>query len=160
MQNSQSQAVPIENELEALKLYIDMEILRFDNGFDYQIKVDSDVEIEDVEVPPLIIQPYVENAIWHGLMHKESKGHLLIELEQENNMLYCQITDDGVGRKRASELKSKTGAKSISLDMQITAHRLELINTLQEKEITVEITDLVDAFGEACGTRVLLKIPV
>jgi streptogramin lyase len=158
--NSQSQSVPLENELEALKLYLEMEMLRFEGRFWFQITPHPELEVEDLEVPPLIIQPYVENAIWHGLMHKEGQGHLFIDLHRENGLLLCQITDDGVGRKRAAELKSKSASKAKSLGMQITSHRLALINSLNEKETTVQITDLVDTAGDACGTRVVLKIPV
>ena len=160
LQNSQAKAVCLENELEALSLYIDMETSRFEDQFTYQIILDPSLEIEHLEVPPLIIQPYVENAIWHGLMNKGDKGHLLIELHRERNTLCCVISDDGVGRKRAAVLKSKSANKNKSLGMQITAHRLELINALNEKATTVEVTDLVDSSGEACGTSVLLKIPV
>jgi tetratricopeptide (TPR) repeat protein len=160
LQNSQAKFVCLENELESLRLYLEMEVSRFENHFDYQIICSRDLEIEHIEVPPLIIQPYVENAIWHGLMHKQDKGHLTIELHKENNMLCCLITDDGVGRKRAAELKSKSASKNKSLGMQITAHRLELINALNVKAATVEVTDLVDSSGESCGTSILLKIPV
>jgi tetratricopeptide (TPR) repeat protein len=160
LQNSQVKSVCLENELEALRLYMDMEVSRFEHRFDYQIICDPDLEIEHIEVPPLVIQPYVENAIWHGLMHKGDKGQLLIELHQEDKTLFCQITDDGVGRKRAAELKSKSASKNKSLGMKITEHRLELINALNDKATTVEVTDLVDSSGEACGTSVLLKIPV
>jgi sensor histidine kinase YesM len=160
LQNSQAKSVCLENELEALCLYIDMEISRFEGQFNYQIILDPTLEIEHLEVPPLIIQPYVENAIWHGLMNKEDKGHLLIELYRERNTLCCVITDDGVGRKQAAILKSKSANKNKSLGMQITAHRLELINALNETATTVEVTDLVDSSGEACGTSVLLKIPM
>jgi LytS/YehU family sensor histidine kinase len=160
LQNSQAKFVCLENELEALRLYMDMEVSRFEHHFDYQIICDPDLEVEHLELPPLVIQPYVENAIWHGLMHKGDKGRLLIELHQENKTLFCQITDDGVGRKRAAELKSKSASKNKSLGMKITEHRLELINALNDKATTVEVTDLVDSSGEACGTSVLLKIPV
>ena len=160
LQNSQAKYVGLENELEALCLYIEMETSRFEDRFSYQIILDPALEVEHLEVPPLIIQPYVENAIWHGLMNKEDKGHLLIELHRERNILCCVITDDGVGRKQAAALKSKSANRNKSLGMQITAHRLELINALNEKATTVEVTDLVDASGEACGTSVLLKIPV
>ena len=160
LQNSQAKSVCLENELESLCLYIDMEISRFEDQFSYQIILDPALEIEHLEVPPLIIQPYVENAIWHGLMNKGDKGNLLIELHRERNTLCCIITDDGVGRKQAAVLKSKSANKNKSLGMQITAHRLELINALNEKATTVEVTDLVDSSGEACGTSVLLKIPV
>lgn len=137
-----------------------MEMLRFEDQFDYNISLDPNLEVEELVVPPLIIQPYVENAIWDGLMHKQDKGHLEIELGRKNGTLYCQITDDGVGRKRAAELKSKSASKNKSLGMQITVHRLELINTMSDKATTVEVIDLVDASGEACGTKVVLKIPV
>ena len=160
LQNSQAKSVCLENELEALRLYMDMEVSRFEHHFDYQLICDPDLEPDHLEVPPLVIQPYVENAIWHGLMHKSDKGRLLIELHRENNTLFCQITDDGVGRKRASELKSKSASKNKSLGMKITAHRLELINAINDKATTVEVTDLVDSSGEACGTSVLLRIPV
>jgi tetratricopeptide (TPR) repeat protein len=160
LQNSQAKSVCLENELEALCLYIDMEISRFEDQFSYQITLDPALEIEHLEVPPLIIQPYVENAIWHGLMNKEGKGHLLIDLRRESNTLCCVITDDGVGREQAAALKSKSANKNKSLGMQITAHRLELINALNDKATTVEVTDLVDSSGEACGTSILLKIPV
>jgi len=160
LQNSQSKTVALDRELEALRLYLEMEVSRFEGRFEYQIVIDPGLVVEDVEVPPLIIQPYVENAIWHGLMHKQEKGHVWIELHLNQEMLYCQVTDDGVGRNRAGEIKSKSVSKNKSLGMQITAHRLELINTLHEKSTTVEITDLIDSYGHACGTRVLLKIPV
>jgi len=160
LQNSQAKSVCLENELEALRLYMDMEVSRFEHHFDYQIICDPDLEVEHLEVPPLVIQPYVENAIWHGLMHKGDKGCLLIELHQENKTLFCHITDDGVGRKRAAELKSKSASKNKSLGMKITEHRLELINAVNDIATTVEVTDLVDSSGEACGTSVLLKIPV
>ncbi|HLU88209.1 MAG TPA: histidine kinase [Cyclobacteriaceae bacterium] len=160
LQNSQAKTVSLENELEALRLYLDMEISRFEGRFDYQIAIDPALEVEDIEVPPLIIQPYVENAIWHGLMPKEDKGHVRVELQLKNEMLHCQITDDGVGRGMAAVLKNKSGTKGKSLGMQITAQRLELINSLHEKASTVEIKDLVDTYGQPGGTRVLLKIPV
>ncbi len=160
LQNSQYTSVSLDKELEALRLYIEMEALRFDNQFSYQMLLDPYMDIEELELPPLIIQPYVENAIWHGLMHKTGKGHLLIELRVERNMLFCQITDNGIGRQRAEVLKSKSASKNKSLGMQITSHRLELINFMNEKRTSVEVTDLVDPEGEACGTKILLKIPL
>ncbi|AHM62475.1 signal transduction histidine kinase [Flammeovirgaceae bacterium 311] len=160
LQNSQYTSVSLDKELEALRLYIEMEVLRFDNQFTYEILLDPYMEVEELELPPLVIQPYVENAIWHGLMHKSDKGHLLIELRVEQQLLFCQITDNGIGRQRAAMLKSKSASKNKSLGMQITSHRLELINSLNEKETTVEVIDLVDPEGEACGTKVLLKIPL
>src|SRR5690606_38223377 len=126
LQNSQSKTVALDRELEALRLYLEMEVSRFEGRFEYQIVIDPGLVVEDVEVPPLIIQPYVENAIWHGLMHKQEKGHVWIELHLNQEMLYCQVTDDGVGRNRAGEIKHKSISKNKPLGMQITHHQLEL----------------------------------
>lgn len=158
LQNSNSAVVTLQNELEALHLYLDMESLRFRNKFTFHVRVGSEVELEDIEIPPLIIQPYVENAIWHGLLNKEAIGHLNIDLQVENDNLVCIIEDDGVGRRRAAELKSKSASKSKSMGMQITAQRIKLMNELHGKQTTVDIVDLVDASGEACGTRVVLTM--
>ncbi len=141
LQNSNAPTVTLENELEALGLYLEMEALRFDNRFTFQIRVAAEVDAKYVEIPPLLIQPYVENAIWHGLLHKEGLGHITIGLEQAEDVLLCTIEDDGIGRKRAAELKSKSATKKKSLGMQITAQRLELINSLNEKETSVQIVD-------------------
>ncbi|GAA4400101.1 hypothetical protein GCM10023187_12890 [Nibrella viscosa] len=160
LQNSNSALVTLDNELEALKLYMDMEALRFNHRFSYRIDLDEEVEPDVVEIPPLLIQPYVENAIWHGLLHKEGAGHIQIGIRLEENMLVCRIEDDGVGRKRAAELKSKSATKSKSLGMQITSQRIRLINELHGKATTMQIEDLENASGEACGTRVILHIAV
>jgi ligand-binding sensor domain-containing protein len=160
LQNSSAPVVALDSELEALRLYLEMEALRFRNKFTYQIDLDPDLETDEVEIPPLLIQPYVENAIWHGLMHKEGVGHIAIGLNMADDVLTCSIEDDGVGRKRAAELKSKSATRSKSLGMQITSHRIKLINDLHGKQTSMQIVDLVDASGETCGTRVILNIAV
>ncbi len=124
------------------------------------VKVDDELDVEILKVPPLIIQPYAENAIWHGLMHKEDKGHLEIELFQEDNVLCCKITDDGVGRKKAAELKSKSASTHKSTGMRITADRIAILQQKKQLDTTIKITDLVLPDGSAGGTEVLLKIPV
>src|SRR4029453_3745956 len=96
LDNSNSKNVILSNELEALRLYIEMEALRFDKKFTYEIIVDEDVKADSIEVPPLIIQPYVENAIWHGLLHKEKGGNLRIQVAMSGeSMLQCTVQDDG-----------------------------------------------------------------
>jgi LytS/YehU family sensor histidine kinase len=150
----------LENELEALNLYLEMEALRFKGKFTFSISYGKEVEVNYIEIPPLIIQPYVENAIWHGLMHKEGMGHIHISVEQQQELLTCTIEDDGIGRVRAAQLKSKSATKSKSLGMQITAHRLELLHALNGKQIRVEVVDLVDDSAQACGTKVILSLPI
>ena len=161
LDNSNCKNVVLTNELEALKLYIEMEALRFDRKFTYEIKVEPNLGTDTIELPPLIIQPYVENAIWHGLLHKENNGHLSISVGMAGeSMLQCTIEDNGVGREKAKELKSKTATSRKSLGMQLTENRLNLLNKHAQLNASVEIIDLGNGKSEAAGTKVILKIPV
>lgn len=161
LDNSNSKNVILTNELEALKLYIEMEALRFDKKFTYEIQVEKNIGTDCIEVPPLIIQPYVENAIWHGLLHKESNGHLKISVSMlEDSMLQCVIEDNGIGRAKAKELKSKTATSRKSLGMELTENRLSLLNKHAELNASVEIIDMENEMKEPTGTKVVLKIPV
>ncbi|WP_276501248.1 tetratricopeptide repeat-containing sensor histidine kinase [Terrimonas pollutisoli] len=160
LQNSQVSLITLESELEALKLYLDLEALRFEHHFTYKISVPKDMDVEILKVPPLIIQPYAENAIWHGLMHKEEKGDLDIEMIQEGDYLFVKITDDGIGRKHAAELASKSATRHKSMGLKITADRIAMLQRLNGNESPVTINDLVNADGSAAGTEVIIKIPV
>jgi sensor histidine kinase YesM len=137
-----------------------MEALRFDNHFTYNISVSDELDSSVLRIPPLIIQPYVENAIWHGLMHKEEKGKLDIEVSQKNNFLFLKITDDGIGRKKAAELVSKSAIKHKSMGLRITAERIAIMQSGNDSPPPVVINDLVNADGSAAGTEVIIKIPV
>ncbi len=157
LNNSKNSLIPLEDELEMLRLYLDLERLRFKNTFDYSISFRNHFDISSIFIPPLLLQPFAENAIWHGLMHKEGNGALEVAFELEDNMLNCYITDNGIGRKKAATFKSKSAEKQKSLGMQITAGRLALLNhDIEQTFLNVE--DLVDEEGQATGTRVTLKI--
>jgi LytS/YehU family sensor histidine kinase len=167
LQNSQEEFIPLGSELEALQLYLELESLRFENRFEYKISVNDDVDTTMLKVPPLIIQPYAENAIWHGLMHKpnrqagkKEKGHLEVELYLEKEILFCKIIDDGSGRKKAAELKSKSASTHKSMGIKITEGRIAMMQKMNGKYQSVEIKDLVYADGTAAGTEVVLKIPI
>ena len=159
LQNSQQALIPLETELEALQLYLQLESLRFDQKFKYKIIVADNVDAAMLKVPPLIIQPYAENAIWHGLMHKKEKGNLQIELYQVGEVLLCKITDDGIGRKHAAELKSKSTLAHKSMGMRITADRIAMTHQNDQSGNSIKVQDLVLADGSAGGTEVLLKFP-
>lgn len=160
LQNSQHSLIPLESEIESLQLYLELESVRFNHHFQFNIRIDDDLDVSALKVPPLIIQPYTENAIWHGLMHKEEKGHLQIELYEEGDMLRCKITDDGIGRKKATELKSKSASTHKSMGMQITADRIAMLQKVNASPTQIKITDLILPDGSAGGTEVLLKIPL
>jgi tetratricopeptide (TPR) repeat protein len=156
--NSQKPIISLEEELQMLRLYLDMERLRFRNSFDYVISFTNEMDTEIVQIPPLILQPVCENALWHGLMHKPGQGHLSIELSMMDNVLQCVITDDGIGREKAAELNTLTAEKGKSLGLRITAERLALISRNSGLNTDYEITDLKDEDGNAAGTNVTLKI--
>jgi tetratricopeptide (TPR) repeat protein len=156
--NSQRPLVALEEELQMLRLYLDMERLRFKDSFDYSITFLNTIESDNIFIPPLLLQPFCENAIWHGLMQKEDQGRLDIELSMQNNILNCTITDNGIGRERAEEMKSKSAEKEKSMGLKITTERLALLNKERGVHTFYDITDLKDENGKATGTKVTLKI--
>jgi len=160
LQNSQAAIITLESELESLELYLSLEALRFNYHFDYKISVSKNLDISALQVPPLILQPYVENAIWHGLMHKEEKGQLDVEVSEEKDHLYFKITDNGVGREKAAALASKSATKHKSMGLRITAHRIAMLHSSQTLMSPVTINDLVDAEGNGAGTEVTIKTPI
>ena len=158
LMHSQKKLIPLEDELEMLRLYLEMERLRFKNAFDYGITTTNSIESTSVFIPPLILQPFCENAIWHGLMHKEGPGRLNIAISESNGILNCVIEDDGIGRQRAAALRSKSVEKEKSLGLQITAKRLALLNGGNSTETFYSIDDIINDDGDVVGTRVSIKI--
>ncbi len=156
--NSNKKFITLEDELDMLKLYLDMERLRFKNSFDYNIIFTNSIDINNIFIPPLILQPFAENAVWHGLMHKEGNGRLDISLHVEGKILICEITDDGVGRKKAAMTKSKTVEKEKSMGLKLTTERLALLNVGMNDHSWLNFEDITDSEGSAAGTRVILKM--
>ncbi|MFN8355523.1 MAG: histidine kinase [Spirosomataceae bacterium] len=165
LENSRSERITLANELETLQLYMDMEAMRFKDKVAYQINVAEEVDTHYIEIPPLLIQPYIENAIWHGLMHKEGGGLITISvttlyvetrhaLSLPTPILQITITDNGIGRKAAAELKSKSATSNKSFGLKMTSERIELINQLYQTQTEVTIEDL------DVGTKVTIEIPI
>lgn len=162
LENSRNDRITLASELDALRLYMEMETMRFKEKLKYNIAVEKDVDLDYIEIPPLLLQPYVENAIWHGLMQKEEGGRIdiTVTMEQHESMLAINIVDDGIGRAKAAELKSKTATKHKSYGMKVTSERLALINQIYKSGANVTIHDLADDNGRPAGTRVTIKIPL
>jgi tetratricopeptide (TPR) repeat protein len=161
LDNTQHTFISLNKEVESLRLYLDLERLRCNGVFEYHINVAEDINDEEVMIPPMIIQPYVENAIWHGLVHKSGKGVLDIDMLLKGRTLVCIVTDNGIGRKRAMEIKAKKGVTHSSMGMKVTEGRIDLIRKINNsKETNVTITDLEDEEGKAAGTQVMLTLPV
>ncbi|MBP6721115.1 MAG: histidine kinase, partial [Bacteroidia bacterium] len=158
LENSNSKLIPLQSELDALKLYIEMEALRFEPKFSWQIDVDEEVAAHHVMVPPLILQPFVENAIWHGLLHKSGPGNLTVAVTQPENTLTCTITDNGVGREASRQNKAASLNQKQSLGLKLTQERLALMHEQEQKKFKVEIFDLHDKEGNALGTQVVIEM--
>jgi sensor histidine kinase YesM len=136
-----------------------LESARFDNKFKCLYHIAEDVNTNSIMIPPMLLQPFVENAIWHGLMQKEDEGVIVVEIKLENEeFLNIAIIDDGIGREKAAELKSKSATHK-SHGLKVTSQRIEMMNNLNSTGAKVNVTDLKDAAGRALGTKVELIIP-
>jgi len=161
LNNSNKPTVTVGEDIEALKLYLELEQMRFEEKFDYEIIIDPSVDTDYDIMPPLLTQPYVENAILHGLNPKPEKGKLTIAFTSKNNFIICTITDNGIGREKAAEIKrTMPVSKHKSLGMKITEDRLRILNEVNNSMLSVNITDLKDNKGNALGTKVELFIPI
>jgi tetratricopeptide (TPR) repeat protein len=156
--NSQKPLIVLEDEVEMLRLYIEMEQLRFKNAFDYTVTYTNDIHPANILIPPLLLQPFCENAIWHGLMHKEGHGHLAIAFTMQESVLHCTISDDGIGRAKAAELQDRSREKLKSFGLKLTAERLALFNEDRSVQTSYKIDDIADESGNIAGTIVTLEI--
>jgi len=160
LDNSQHTSVPLNDELSALNLYLELESIRFKDKFEYKITTDDEIDPLMHKVPTMLIQPYVENSISHGLMPKEGKGSVNIDLKLKEDHILCVIEDNGIGREAAKERNLKREENHNSLGTKITKSRLDLVNELYGTSLQTIYTDLKDEKGEPAGTRVEIHIPL
>ncbi|MBG0857977.1 MAG: histidine kinase [Bacteroidales bacterium] len=158
LENSREEFIPLEKEIETVKLYLDIQQLRFENEFDYNISLDGTIDPENLSIPPMLTQPCVENSIEHGLLPLKEKGHLKVTFSISNGLMKLEVTDNGIGRKEATEKAAEKGARR-SVSTKVTAERLENFRkTLRKKSISYEIIDLYDN-DRAAGTKVVMMLP-
>ncbi len=160
LQMSEAETVSLAEETETMKLYLELEKMRFDSGFDYDIQYVGIENRESIEIPSMIIQPYVENAIKHGLLHKVGDKRLLVVFEQVGKQLLVTIDDNGIGRKRSGELNRIKAEKFRSFSTSANEKRLELLNKGKTEKIIVTTTDKTNSSGIPTGTTITLRIPL
>lgn len=159
LHNSTQKLVRFDEELSFIQLYIELEHRRCNNKFDYTIEVDKNIVLHEILLPPMLLQPYIENAIWHGLLQKTDRGKLLVKATKLNNsLMQFIIEDDGIGRTKAIEIKQQKQLKTTSYGMQITEDRIN-ITEVNGQHGAVHIEDLYNN-RIACGTRITLQIPI
>jgi len=156
LENSEEDFISLSRELELLELYVKLEHSRFPEKFDYTINLDEQIDTEAFQIPPMLLQPYIENAIWHGLRYKEEKGFLNIEIEQEEaDVIQIRITDNGIGRKRSRELKTTNQKNQSSKGMGNIKKRIAILNSMYKDKVMVSVKDLNK---DTTGTRVILTL--
>ena len=161
VENGEANRVSLENELTLIESYIQLEELRFKSKIGYEINIDGSIEKESTFLPPMVLQPFVENSIWHGLMNKnaDEPGKIRISVKENKDVLLCLIEDNGVGREKSGELKALLPGKTKSVGIKITEERLQLLSRDRLRDL-VKIVDLKDTFNAAIGTRVEIRIPL
>jgi tetratricopeptide (TPR) repeat protein len=158
LDNTRLPLIALEDEVATLKLYVELEQDRFKGKFDFTIEADDD--LDDLKVPPMIVQPYVENAILHGLQNLEHNGQLTIRFTEQGEQLICEVEDNGIGREKAREIRERKKSKHQSVSMELTQDRLSMLGSEKEAVSSVEIIDLKNDDGAAIGTKVCLKLPI
>ena len=154
LENSEEDFIPLAKEIELLELYVQLEHMRFKNKFDYAITVDESLQLSEFVIPPMLLQPYVENAVWHGLRYKEDKGLLEIHFAQiDPETVSITISDDGIGRKKSKELKTEHQKKQNSKGMGNIQKRIAILNEMYKDKVDVSVENI---FENEEGTRVVL----
>jgi len=156
MENSQEDFIPLSKEIDILEMYLKLENHRFKDKFDYAFTVDKNINIEDTVIPPMLIQPYIENAVWHGLRYKDEKGFLNVSISQTKKNIVVTIEDDGIGRKKSQELKTENQKTLKSTGIKNIDSRLKIIEDLFKTKLEVTIED-ANKINQS-GTKVIVKI--
>ena len=153
LENSEEDFIPLGKELEQLGLYIKLEHSRFEEKFDYRIDIDENVQVSKFQIPPMLLQPFIENAIWHGLRYRKTKGILSVTVNEHsyNSIVIC-ITDNGIGRKKSAEIKTQNQKKQNSKGMGIVKKRVAILNDMYTDKVDIKISDLQT---DGSGTKVL-----
>lgn len=154
---SETKTTTLQDELNYLNLYLELESFRFED-FVYTINTNALTDIAFIKIPPMLIQPYIENAVKHGLSHKQNGKKLVICFEEDTpDTLKVIIEDNGVGRKQSAQINKNRNEGHVSMGIKITEERLQL---LKERSAKIDIEDLFNEKGNATGTRVILHIPI
>lgn len=160
LEASSQREIPLAEELETVELYMNIENIRFSNEINFKINVVDDLDIHNVKIPSLILQPFLENALWHGLSSKEGAKNITLDVEKgQSGFINIAITDDGVGRDAAEKIKERKVLKRKSVGIDITKERLANFSRDYQNSFHVEIIDLFDENNKPSGTKIVLHIP-
>jgi len=160
LNNSGKNLVALSEEKEVLELYLELEQMRFEKSFCYEMQVDEELEMDDILIPSMLVQPYVENALWHGLMHKDGERKLTITFKRiSEDIFLCVIDDNGIGRKKSFELKEQQSKakRHESKGLRISKDRIDVLQK-QGFHALLEIVDKYDEQNTGVGTKVIIEL--
>ncbi|MEO8112542.1 MAG: histidine kinase, partial [Ginsengibacter sp.] len=159
LSHSDKEKVSLKEELEMLRLYVELESLRFKESFNYEIICDESIDADEIKIPTLLIQPFVENAIWHGLLHKEGSRSLCVKLSEDSaENILCTVLDNGIGREASKQMN--THNTHTSKGIAVAEERLKTYNSQHLLKSSVLIEDLLDINGNSTGTKVTMTLPL
>lgn len=156
--NADKKEITLHDEIETCKLYLQLEAMRFANKLSYAVVIDENVDLKSMEVPALVIQPFIENAIWHGIIPKEKGGTVQLNVMKENDAVTIMVEDDGIGRVASQQNKPASSLTHQSKGVTLTQSRLELDNLLRQRKAQIEIIDKEDETGMSAGTKIIITI--
>ncbi|HLO90085.1 MAG TPA: histidine kinase, partial [Lentimicrobium sp.] len=160
LNNSQKQSVRMSDEIDALKLYMELESMRFSDRFEYEITVDPTIDTDLTYIPPFLVQPFVENSIWHGIMHLDRPGYIHVDFLKDDLQIICTIEDNGIGRTKSMTMKTNVEKNRKSLGISIVESRLNLLSDYYNLKLKIIVTDIVDSKNIIKGTKVVINVPI
>ena len=159
LNNADKKEINLYDEIETCKLYLQLEAMRFDSKFSYNVNIDETIDLKSINVPALIIQPFIENAIWHGIVPKGNNGNVSLDIRRRDGNIEIIIDDDGIGRESSHQNKAVASIGHQSKGINLTQSRLELDNLLQQRQAKLKTIDKRDDNGKAGGTQVIIMLP-
>jgi sensor histidine kinase YesM len=159
LDTSHQTLISLQEETDMLNLYIELENLRLNNSIAYSMQIQPGINMPETMVPPLLLQPCIENAIWHGLMYKNENRRLSFTIKKENDLLCFSLEDNGIGRQKATEIKSSRSTTHQSKGISLVEERLLLAGKQMNAASSINIIDLVDEDGNAAGTKIIVCLP-
>jgi sensor histidine kinase YesM len=159
LESSRGDFIPLSKEIQTLENYLQLQKMRFGEKLNFEIKVEPDIDPEEVQIPPMFAQPFLENSIEHGILHRSQGGFILIEFKQAENMIILNVEDNGVGLSQSQTLRSEIKKEYKSLATQITQERLSLLRQKYQLPLDFIIEELKNQFNEVKGTHVQVKLP-
>ena len=157
---SLNETIPVSKEIETIGNYLHLQKLRLEDTFDYKIVADEAADFDQLRIPALLVQPFVENAIEHGIRHMEGKGAIRVEFTEKDSWLIVSIEDNGIGREKAGQYEDFNNSGHAGISTNLIRERLKILNKKSRRKNTLEIIDLHDDSGRPAGTRVVIKIPI